>query len=90
METKVTNGVVLIAFVCMLMILRYPLSSMGMQILIRKGIESVKSFFTILDRFLIYLGDMPALYQGLLTLGIMVGLLILYLGGALTRYGRYC
>lgn len=90
METKVINGIVLIAFVCILMVLRYPLTSMGIQILTQKGIEIIKSFFTALDRFLIYLGDMPALYQGLLTLGIMVVLLILYLGGTLTRYGRYC
>jgi hypothetical protein len=90
METKVINGIVLITFVCILMILRYPLSSMGIQILIRKGIESVKSSFIVLDRLFIYLDDLPALYQGLLILGIMVVLLILYLGGTLTRYGRYC
>ena len=90
METKVVNGIVLIAFVCILMILRYPLSSMGIQILIRKGIERVKSFFIVLDGLFIYLNNLPALYQGLLILGIMVVLLILYLGGTLTRYGRYC
>jgi hypothetical protein len=64
MERKVINGTVLIAFVCTLIILRHPLSLIGIQILIQKGIESVKSFFIVLDRFFIYLGDLPPFTRG--------------------------
>jgi uncharacterized protein involved in cysteine biosynthesis len=58
-------------------------------ILITQYLEKVKEFFNSIDKFLEYLNSMPLSSQYLLFLVIIVGLLILYLGGALPHRGRW-
>ncbi|MGD2249246.1 MAG: hypothetical protein PVF58_12640 [Candidatus Methanofastidiosia archaeon] len=58
-------------------------------ILITQHLEKFKEFFNSIDKFLEYLDSMPPSYQYLLFLGIIVGVLILYLGGALPHRGRW-
>lgn len=58
-------------------------------ILITQHLEEVEAFFDSLGKFFEYLDSMPPLYQYLLFLGIIVGVLILYRGGALHRRGRW-
>jgi hypothetical protein len=58
-------------------------------ILIIQHLEKVEEFFNSLGKFFDYLDSMPPSYQYLLLLGIIVGLLVLYLGGALPHRGRW-
>jgi hypothetical protein len=54
-------------------------------IVILQHLEEVEAFFDSLGIFFELLDSMPLLYQCLLFLNIILGVIILYLGGALRR-----
>ncbi|MBU7018428.1 MAG: hypothetical protein HXS44_13035 [Theionarchaea archaeon] len=61
----------------------------GIIKIILDNLDDVEGFFDILGRFFIRLENMPSLYQYVLIIGIVVIILILYVGGTLTRRGRW-
>jgi uncharacterized membrane protein YidH (DUF202 family) len=61
----------------------------GIIKIILDNLDDVERVFDILGGFFIPLENMPPLYQYVLIIGIAVTVLILYLGGALTRRGRW-
>ena len=61
----------------------------GIIKIILDNLDVIERFFDILGGFFIRLENMPSLYQYVLIIGITVTILILYLGGALTRRGRW-